>query len=105
MVCTKKNLFKINWTILGAKIAHPHNSGLALSIFSKICRMKGANRYVEQLGKSCSTTSTFKCRGSTVTLLVSKTKIMCQKVKVVLKCEHIILWSIWNIIDFYDDFI
>ena len=33
----------------GPKIAHPHNSGSALRIFKKSCRMKGANRYMKIL--------------------------------------------------------
>ena len=48
MVCTKK-IFRGNWVILGLKMAHPHNSGLALRIFLEFCRMKGANRYMEIL--------------------------------------------------------
>ena len=31
-------------TILGLKIAHPHNSGSAGRVFLKVCAMKGANR-------------------------------------------------------------
>ena len=30
-------------------MAHPYNSGLALRIFLKFCRMKGANRYMKNL--------------------------------------------------------
>ena len=37
------------WAILGPKMTHPHNSGLALRIFLKFCRMKGANRYMKIL--------------------------------------------------------
>ena len=33
----------------GPETAHPHNSGLALRIFLKLCRMKGANRYIKIL--------------------------------------------------------
>ena len=40
MVCTKKNLFKM---------APPDNSGSALRILLKFCRMKGANRYMKIL--------------------------------------------------------
>ena len=45
-VCTKKKkkLFRTNWAILGPKVAHPHNSRLALRIFLKFRRVKGANR-------------------------------------------------------------
>ena len=31
------------WTILDPKMAHPHNSGLALRVFFKFCTMNGAN--------------------------------------------------------------
>ena len=94
MVCTKKILFRTNWAILGPKMAHPHNSGLALRIFLKFCRMKGANRqmklmlmiffkknFVEQLGKSYSATSTFKCWGSTAAILVIFFIILCYYMK------------------------
>ena len=87
MVCTKKILFRAKWAILVPKMAHPHNSGLAL-------RMKGANRqmklmlmiffkkfFVKQLGKSYSATWTFKCRGSTAVVLVSFVKIIDRKGK------------------------
>ena len=33
------------WTILGPKRAHTHNSGT----FLKFCRVKGANRYMKTL--------------------------------------------------------
>ena len=49
MVCTEKNLFRTNWAILAPKMAHPHNSGLALRIFLNFCRIKGANRYMKLL--------------------------------------------------------
>ena len=49
MVCTKKKLLGANWAILALKMAHPHNSGLALRIFLKFCRIKGANRYMKLL--------------------------------------------------------
>ena len=35
--------------ILGLKMVHPLNSGLALRIFLKFYRMKGANRYMKIL--------------------------------------------------------
>ena len=35
--------------ILGLKMAHPGNSGSALRIFLKFCRMKGAKRYMKVL--------------------------------------------------------
>ena len=35
--------------ILGSKMAHPCNSGLALRTFSEFCRMKGANRCMKIL--------------------------------------------------------
>ena len=37
------------WAILGPKVAHLHNSGSALRIFLKFCRMKMANRYMKIL--------------------------------------------------------
>ena len=37
------------WVILGPKMAHLHNSGLAGRIFLKFCRMKGDNRYMKML--------------------------------------------------------
>ena len=43
MVCTKKWLVQDKWVILDSKMAYPHNSGSALRIFEKFCRMKGAN--------------------------------------------------------------
>ena len=46
-LCQKK-FVQDKWTILGPKMENPsHNSGSALRIFLKICRMKGANRYME----------------------------------------------------------
>ena len=48
MIFQKKILWG-KWTILGPKMAHPHNSGSALRIFLKFCRMKGANRYMKIL--------------------------------------------------------
>ena len=44
-----KNFVQDKWAILGPKMAHPHNSGSALRIFLKFCRMKGANRYMKIL--------------------------------------------------------
>ena len=49
MVCTKKDFVQDNWTILGPKMVHPHNSESALRIFFKLCRMKGANRHIKLL--------------------------------------------------------
>ena len=49
MVCAKKKFVQDKWAILGLKVAHPHNSGLALRSFLKFCRMKGANRYMKIL--------------------------------------------------------
>ena len=49
MVCTKKLFVQDKWTILGPKMAHPHNSGSALRIFKTFCRIKGANTYMEIL--------------------------------------------------------
>ena len=48
MVCTKKN-FQNKCAILGLKMGHPRSSGLALRIFLKFCRMKGANKYMKIL--------------------------------------------------------
>ena len=45
----QKNVVHNKWDILGLKMAQPHNSGLALRIFLKFCRMKGANRYMKIL--------------------------------------------------------
>ena len=45
----QKSFVQDKWAILGLKMAHPHNSGLALRIFLKFCRMKGANRYMKIL--------------------------------------------------------
>ena len=48
---SKKIIFGEKWTILnpilGSKMAHAHNSGSAVRIFSKFCTMKGANRYIK----------------------------------------------------------
>ena len=41
----KNGALSYKWAILCSKMAHPHNSGLALRIFVKFSRMKGANRY------------------------------------------------------------
>ena len=49
MVCTKKNFVEDKWVVLGPKMTYPHNSGTALRIFLKFCRMKGTNRYMEIL--------------------------------------------------------
>ena len=51
MVCIKKKKKKIQdkCAILGLKMAHPHNSGLAQRIFLKFCRMKRAKRYMKIL--------------------------------------------------------
>ena len=46
MVCTKK-FVQNKWTILGPKMAYPHNSGSAPRIFKKFSRMKGAVRYMK----------------------------------------------------------
>ena len=40
MACTKKKFVQDIWAILGLKMAHPHNSGSAVRIFLKFCRMK-----------------------------------------------------------------
>ena len=45
----QKKFVQDQWVVLGPKMAHPHNSGSALKIFLKFCRMKGANRYMKIL--------------------------------------------------------
>ena len=45
----QNNFVQDKWAILGPKMAHPYNSGSALRIFLKFCRMKGANMYMEIL--------------------------------------------------------
>ena len=90
--CTKKNLFRTNWAILGLKMAHP---GLALRIFFfKICRMKGVNRSIKLMLKIFfkkkknkklwnnyeNLTSTFKCWWSTAAVLVFHEMIALQKI-------------------------
>ena len=40
---SKKILVWGKWTILGPKMAHPHNYGSAPRIFFRFCIMKGAN--------------------------------------------------------------
>ena len=49
MVYTQKNFVQEKWAILGQRMAFPQNSGSALRIFLKFCRMKGANRYMKIL--------------------------------------------------------
>ena len=49
MVWTKRNVVQGKWAILGPKMAHPHNSGLALRSILKFCRMKDADRYMKIL--------------------------------------------------------
>ena len=45
----QNNFVRDKWAILGPKMAHPYNSGSALRIFLKFCRMKVANMYMEIL--------------------------------------------------------
>ena len=45
----QKNIVQDKWVILCPKMAHPDNSGSALRILLKFCRMKGANRYMKIL--------------------------------------------------------
>ena len=45
----QKHFVHDKWSILGPKIAHPHNSGLALRISLKFSRMKGTDRYMKIL--------------------------------------------------------
>ena len=49
MVFYQKIFVHEKWAILVPKMAHPRNSGLALRIFLKFCRMKGANKYIKIL--------------------------------------------------------
>ena len=49
MFCAKKIFFQDKWAILSLKMTHLHNSGLALRIFLKFCRIKGVNRYIKIL--------------------------------------------------------
>ena len=49
MVCTKKNYSGQIGLFWGPKMAHPHNSGLALRIFLKFFIMKGVNRYMKMM--------------------------------------------------------
>ena len=45
----QKRFVQDKWAILDPKMAHPHNSGSALRVFFRFCRMKGANRYMKIL--------------------------------------------------------
>ena len=45
----QKNFFQDKWTVLGLKVAHSHDSGSAVRIFLKFCRMKGAHRCMKIL--------------------------------------------------------
>ena len=45
----KKKIVQDKWAILGLKMAYPHNSGSALRIFLKFCRMQGVDRYMKIL--------------------------------------------------------
>ena len=45
----QKKIVQDKWVNLGLKMAHPHNTGSALLIFKKFCRMKGAKRYMKIL--------------------------------------------------------
>ena len=45
----QKKFVQEKWAILGLKVPHPHNSGLALRMFKKFCRMKEANKYMKIL--------------------------------------------------------
>ena len=49
IVCTRKKIVHVKWAILGPDMVHPRNSGSALKIFKKFCRMKGANRHMKIL--------------------------------------------------------
>ena len=45
----KKKNVQNKWAILCPKMAHPDNSGSALTILFKFCRMKGANKHMKIL--------------------------------------------------------
>ena len=45
----QKKFVQDKWTNLCPKMTHPDNSGPALRILLKFCRMKGANRYMKIL--------------------------------------------------------
>ena len=45
----QKKIIQDKWAILGSKMVHPHNSGLAIRIYLQFWRMKGANRYMDIL--------------------------------------------------------
>ena len=49
LIIFQKNFVHDKWAILGLKMAHLHNSGSALRIYLKFCKMKGANRYMKIL--------------------------------------------------------
>ena len=44
----EKKFVEEKWAVQGPKMTHPHNSGYALRIFLKFCRMKGAQIVVFQ---------------------------------------------------------
>ena len=45
----QKNFFQDKWAILCPKMAHPDNSGSALRILLRFCRIKGDNRCMKIL--------------------------------------------------------
>ena len=45
-LCQKK-IFQDKWAILCPKMAHPDNSGSALRVLLRFCKMKKANRYMK----------------------------------------------------------
>ena len=45
----QKKFVQEKWAILGSKVPHPRNSGLALRMFKTFCRMKEANKYMKIL--------------------------------------------------------
>ena len=51
LVCIKKKKKKnqAKWDILCPKMTHPDNSGSALRIILRFCRIKGTNRYIKIL--------------------------------------------------------
>ena len=49
MVCTKNKIVQGKWVISDPKMTHAQNSGLALKMFFKFYKMKGAHRYKKTL--------------------------------------------------------
>ena len=54
LIIFEKKLVWGKWTILGPKMAHPHNFGSAVRIFFKFCSMKRVNRKMKVIIMLCS---------------------------------------------------